>query len=239
MKSLYTLFLMSLLFACATPNQSEKTDTPATVKKEKQEKERVQPADGEVDILNENPIVVQTSGNAFITGRRWQDANGDNLLVFTYFDEITSHPSGDEAISRSLYVEHFAQKEDGADYELIRKIQDFEKECILENMLNLEEKSVNVTNLDHDEFKEISFVYTLGCRSDLSTDPMKLMMLENGEKYAVRGNTRSKYLLTSELGENATFPESTDKTFDPSFEKAPTAFKEFANNLWNSHELKK
>lgn len=235
MKKLYFVFLMLIVVAC-TP--TETTDTTEDQPPMSEDEVRAKEEGNKIDVLTQVPEGVSTLGNQFITGRTWMDANGENLLLFTFSEEIKPHESGDEAMSRSLYAEHFTRKKATQAYTLMRKIQDFENTCIFDNLLYLEDKSINITDLDQDQYKEISFVYTLGCLSDMSPYPMKLMLLENGEKYAVRGNTRYEQLLRTELGENAAIPKSTDKTFDASFDNAPKAFKNFADKLWDAHELK-
>lgn len=236
MNRFHILFFIALLLACSPKEETVSTKQPS----EKKDKTVDKKVTVKIETLDKLPQGMKTLGNQFITGRRWSDNNGENLVLFTLTKEVNeNHPSGDPAQSYAIYAEHFAKKEGATDYTLLRKIQDFENECILENMLMLEEKSISITDLDQDNYKEISFIYTLGCRSDPSKYPMKLMLLENGDKYAVRGYTRPELMLREQFGENATFPESTDKSFDPTFKEAPAAFKEFVNKLWNEHDLKK
>lgn len=231
MKKLFYFTALLVCVACSSENKGE--DEPPM-----SEDERLALAEGnKVDVLTSPLETVVGTGNQFITGRKWMDANGENILLFTFSEEPEADVDGNEGMSRSFYAEHFARKGDG-DFQQIRKIQDFEKGCSFDNMLYLLDKSINITDLDEDKYKEISFAYTLGCVSDVSPYPMKLMMIENGEKYAIRGSTRYAYQVKEGLPEGAEIPESTDKTFDESFDNAPESFKKFASELWDAHELK-
>jgi hypothetical protein len=84
--------------------------------------------------------------------------------------------------------------------------------------------------LDKDSFAEIAFMYKLGCRSDVSYDVLKLILLENGEKYAIRGETLIS-LNNEKYGGK--------KEIDKSFNNAPQEFLNFANELWDKNVLEK
>ena len=51
------------------------------------------------------------------------------------------------------------------------------------------------------------------------------MLLENGEKYAIRGD---EYI-------QEYYPESGKKEFDAEFKKAPASFKKHASKLWDKY----
>jgi hypothetical protein len=70
---------------------------------------------------------------------------------------------------------------------------------------------------------EITFVYRLGCDGDPTPVPMKLMMLEDGDKYAIRGTTSLE--MYNHVGE---------MNVDASFNDAPDEFLPFAKKIWES-----
>lgn len=168
------------------------------------------------------------AGN-IIEGKRWEDSNGMNIIFFS--KAITKNspeilpPDGGTTIE--LHVYHY--KKEGNKYKLVREVKDFEKNCGFENRANFVTQTIEVTDLDNDNFAEITFVYRLGCTSELSPDGLKLIMLENGEKYAIRGNTYVVY------GEN--IPAVGGETnIDKNFDDAPKRFLENAKKIWNQSQ---
>ena len=221
--------LVFLLLGCSSQENKEevnKTKSPSV------EEDKKASSEGKlVTTLTEMPNDLVLLGNQYITGRQWEDKNGVTLVYFTFKEEVGRYDEGMEqsTLTRSLFAEHFVLR--NGNTELIREVKDFEKDCAFDNQLYLETESISLTDLDADGFKEVSFVYTLGCRSDVSPDPMKLIMLENNDKYAIRGNTRFKNAPEDGKPEDA-------KNFDKSFETAPATFKEFASKLWDTHQMK-
>lgn len=159
-----------------------------------------------------------------VHGEEWTDANGKNLAIFTSkLVEVAAH-EGPAEQSVYLYAYHYADNGDG--YKLLVKIQDWEEKCDLVNHAQIRLKTVKVTDLDNDGIAELTFIYRLGCNGDPTPIPMKLMMLENGEKYAIRGTTlvvlSPEYIYGGEM------------KVDPSFNNAPKEFLEFAKKLWET-----
>lgn len=140
----------------------------------------------------------------------WQDSNGENIVLFTQKE-------------LELYVYHYSVKDDQV--KLLRKIYDFEEKCEFDLTLEFLEKSIGVTDLDKNNIGEITFAYQKSCRSDVSPLVLKLLILENGEKYILRGNT------IVDLGDQKI---GGDKKMDASFDQAPMVFLDHANKVWGS-----
>ena len=102
--------------------------------------------------------------------------------------------------------------------------KDFNKDCEFDRTFEVVEGSVQLTDLDDDGEPEISFIYRVGCRSDVSPITVKLLMYEGATKYALRGGSRER------VGENEFM--GGDFTPDPAFDKAPAKFLEFAKAQW-------
>ncbi len=153
-----------------------------------------------------------------LKGKAWQDANGKNFVIFTEeFDKEKADKNGIKDIF--LYAYHFADK--GTGYKQLRMIKDWEKECDLINHAEFRFKTLNITDLDMDNKAEITFIYRLGCNMDPTPVPMKLMMLEDGDKYAIRGKTSIKRMnIEGEMN------------VDASFNDAPMQFLKFAKDIW-------
>ena len=69
----------------------------------------------------------------------------------------------------------------------IRLLRDKERCGDLDNVSELDEKSITLTDLDHDHMGEVTFVYGMGC-GEGAGNTVKLMLLEGKEKYAIRGS---------------------------------------------------
>lgn len=155
-----------------------------------------------------------------IEGKAWQDANGKNFVIFTeIFDKEKAEMNGVK--DKFLYAYHFANK--GKGYKELRMIQDWEKECDLINHAEFRFNTLNITDLDKDNKAEVTFIYRLGCNMDPTPVPIKLMMFEDGEKYAIRGKTSI---------ESMNIPG--EMNVDASFNYAPIQFLEFAKKVWES-----
>ena len=145
-----------------------------------------------------------------VNKRFWQDSNGKNIALFTR--------KGNE-----LFTYHYAINSDKV--KLLRKVYDFEKDCDYDLILEFIGNSIKVTDLDNNNFGEITFAYKKACISDVSPMDLKLIMLENGNKFILRGRT------TVNLG-NEKF--GGEKNIDSSFKNAPDNFLSHANKIWES-----
>ena len=74
-------------------------------------------------------------------------------------------------------------------------------------------ESINVSDKDGDEIGEITFAYILEDFTGVIPD-LKLLILENGDKYIIRGNFAGK------------------KNFDKSLKDGPNEFLNEANRVW-------
>jgi hypothetical protein len=109
--------------------------------------------------------------------------------------------------------------------------------------------AVTVTDLDKDGIPEIKIQYATACRSDVSPADMKLLLYENGEKYALRGIRwiRSAPSDTFTVTENNVNLEKLPRKQDEidqmvmsfgryesekDFANAPPAFLSFAKSEW-------
>lgn len=106
------------------------------------------------------------------------------------------------------------------------RAKDFVENCEFDATLEVIEGSIRLTDLDADGEPEVSFLYKLGCRSDVSPLTAKFLMYEGTTKYALRGETKER------VGENEY--AGGDFKADPSFDQAPRPFVEFARAQWKA-----
>ena len=162
----------------------------------------------------------------------WKDKNGYNA-VFWVNKNRDDFPalrfSGKEA-EGVLRAYHYTAED--ANSQLLWEMKDYEDLCDFDLVTDFRYPSVELTDLDKDGFAEVTFMYTLGCVSDVSPLELKLMLYENGKKYALRGRTRMPERIV--IG-GEEFSKSNYK-IDPAFEKAPQSFLEFAKKHWKMYD---
>lgn len=204
-----SFILLSLLIASCTPSSTQQPEEKESAIGE----DEIAEQDVEVDLLTFSdeiaidPSTLTYDGDIAFT-KSWQDDNGDNIALFTKKEE-------------ELFVYHYGRKEGEA--KLLRKIYDFEKDCEFDRTLEFLKNDILLTDLDNDQIGEISFAYRKACISDVSPKELKLLILENGDKYIIRGNTLISFGEESYGGE---------KQVDASFDQAPEGFLSHATQLW-------
>ena len=165
-----------------------------------------------LDVSKYNPEKLPHQGQISFK-RIWHDLNGENIVLFTLKNY-------------ELFVYHYVIKNDIV--RQLRKVYDIEADCEYDLSLHFIGSSIVISDLDQDNYGEITFVYRKACRSDVSSSTMKLLTLENGEKYIIRGTTKICLPGISEGGQ---------KKIDPSFYNAPHPFLTNANRIWQANIL--
>jgi hypothetical protein len=121
---------------------------------------------------------------------KWVDNLGENLLITSVvapFDDKEKNKYGEEGQTAELYAFHYAKKDGG--YKQVWILGDKEKSCPFDITCEFIKDAISITDLDADMTAEITVLYRLACRSDVSPSAMKLIMHEDGKKYALRGLT--------------------------------------------------
>lgn len=151
---------------------------------------------------------VQVPGTP-VAAASWDDVNGQNLAVLSTVVE-----EGDEDTTTRLFATHdvFA----GGVPRRLRDVNDGVEACPLDtsasfvtgDLAQAEASStfenprsddpalaaqvrgpLEVTDVDGDQVGELTFAYSLGCRGDISPLTFKLLVLEDGARYILRGET--------------------------------------------------
>lgn len=159
------------------------------------------------------------AGVEILKSVQFRDKNGLNYVIAT-LEENTK----DDYTSRTLLVEHFLESPT-KELKLLRQITDFEPDCPVDNQLGMIHDSFLISDLDNNEYGEIIFMYKTGCKGDVSQSGLKLMVLENGNKAAIRGKTIIKEFNTPR-----------EKTPDAAFKQLPKVIQDKANALWGKFE---
>lgn len=147
---------------------------------------------------------------------RFTDKDGAHLVRFALGAKRQKKIEEGYTRDRDLNVTHTVGTRE------VWKAKDFVKQCEFDLELEFLDNSIEVTDLDDDGIAEVSFLYKLGCRSDVSPLEVKLLMYEGKTKYALRGESYERVGETEYMG----------GTFKPDFGDAPPAFLEFAKAKW-------
>lgn len=147
---------------------------------------------------------------------QFDDKNGKNYFVAT-----TLQNRSDEWESKGILIQQYIEKPN-KELVLLRQITDYENRCEFDNDLQFLTESLTISDLDKNKYAEITFLYKVGCRSDISPITLKLMVIENGNKAAIRGKT---------IPRGFDFPK--EKVADGSFNKLPKQIQDQANKLWD------
>ncbi|MBA4849898.1 M949_RS01915 family surface polysaccharide biosynthesis protein [Emticicia sp. BO119] len=150
---------------------------------------------------------------------QFKDKNGLNYLIAT-----TEENTKDDYTTRKLWVEHFVEGR-SAELKMLREITDFERDCPVDNQLSLFTDSFTVGDLDNNGYAEIIFLYKTGCKGDVSPSGLKLMVLENGHKAAIRGK-----MVIEE------FKTPKEMAPDSAFKNLPKIIQDKAIALWSKFE---
>ena len=234
---------LMMLFSCGLLKKKTSEDKSRAVEEKKTEQSNSVNKDSDVErkpaaitevemhVFDKSnlPSGIKYEGNV-ITGKRWNDKNGENILILTKTNlkEKKVRKSGFEEtdLECELYGYHYVSS--GGSYSLLWKIQDFVKECWFDLTLDFIPGSLSITDLNEDGIAESTFLYKMSCRSDVSPSELKLMMHENDVKYALRGE-----MLIKMEGFTAGGNYKVDKSFD----SAPAGFLDYAKSQWKEYRL--
>jgi len=239
MKNLIVLLMISLfLFSCNKEKEDLRTEKPEKDKPDVTEKqngnEKTTDTEKITDIeeisftKNNLPADIKFNGS-IVGGKRWKDKNGENITIITSTTEKElKNEYGESAFSKELFAYNYANSGNG--FAQLWKMNDFIKECEFDITLSFNDNSLVLTDVNQDGTGEITFMYRICCRSDVSPCGLKLLMYENSNKYALRGDARVDI---EGIHEGGTY------IIDKSFNSAPAGFLDFAKSHWKKYMTEK
>lgn len=154
----------------------------------------------------------------------WRDSSGLHYVLQTETGGIPakSDPDNQDA---ALYAYHYLAGKDSV--RLLWRVYDFVKDCPVDIEASFVKNTLAVTDLDKNGAAEIWLLYRTACRGDVSPGEMKIVMYENGKKYAARGTTKVR---VSEKEYDGGRYEP-----DQAFKSGIQVFKAYAQKLWDKH----
>lgn len=215
MKRLLSTFASLSLLAFASPALAD--DIPATLKTDTSGNLPAGLTFKDVTGIDPKPA----AGATYTVERvlTWNEGSGTHLAVFAFSGKV-GQKDDSRFESRVLYVTTFSER-DGV-YTKVQANKEAVQPCPLDLTLRFIPESITLTNLDGDDQAELSFGYVASCKGDTSPDTMKLLMLEQKAKYALRGESVGELEEGSKVGGD----------YKADFKKAPPAFFEHAKRLW-------
>ncbi|QDG53919.1 hypothetical protein FIV42_25200 [Persicimonas caeni] len=152
-----------------------------------------------------------------VDGIAWTDAKGANMVIFGR--KLTGKTG------TKLQARHWRQSE-GGDWEQVRQFVELIDECEFDTTLEPLTGDWSVTDLDEDSVGEATFAWRSACRSDVSPATHKVLVIEDGEKYVLRGDSKMRLSQTEWIGG--------DYKADPAFATAPEGFLAHAEKVWKA-----
>lgn len=217
---IFSVLVLGMLYSCGSEGQN----LDNFIDNQENKNEPIAP---EIDItlnkINDIPAECEAKGKV-VDAYTWSDLNGVNYFIRT-LGELQVIDATDEfefsLSSQYLYAYHYVETLNG-EFKLLRETTDFVKDCEFDLLISHELDAISLTDFDQDEIGEITFVYRTHCTSDVSPSTQKLIMLEDGNKYPLRGTTK-------------VFEYGGEYTVGDEFKTAPAAFLEHAKQLWSEN----
>lgn len=182
----------------------------------------------EIDEVTAAVSALLPSPNSFHLkqAKKWHDAWGENWLVLY---ETGPYQNKDASTSSAKLSAVLYLKTDSGFTEQWKMI-DFINDCELDLTCSFYDDHLSITDLDSNGLAEITMVYALSCKGDVSPNEKKLIMYEGRNKYAIRGE-ELMILQKDTIG-------GTNKP-DSAFNNAPAPFLSFAKEHWKKFGFQK
>ncbi len=203
------LFLFSLMLSCKNKKQDSKT----AVQEQKVVSE-VEEVTAAVSALLPLPSSYQLK-----RAKKWHDVSGENWLVL--YETGAYIEKGQTNASAKLSAVLFQKTDSG--FVTKWKMMDQISDCGLDIVCSFYDAHLTITDLDSNGLAEITMVYALSCKGDVSPNEKKLLMYEGAQKYAIRGE-ELMLLQKDTIGGSW--------KADTAFSKAPKAFLSYAVEHW-------
>jgi len=183
--------------------------------------------------IEEIPKTMIYSGTV-VASVNWKDKNGLNFVIISETKEKTKEVTDgnnnkNSVKSKELFGYQYIMKNDSAD--ILWRIQDFQEKCNSDLFLNYVSNSLSVTDVNKNDIGECTFLYTMGCMSDVSPLTYKLLMREGIDKYVIKG---TQLVVTPNFK-----PYGGEINIDKSFDNAPAGFLDYAKQQWKIFEKQK
>ena len=191
----------------------------------------------DVKLINEKalPKGILFEGK-FLDAVRWTDSIGDNIVIRTQTGIHINKKFDHENDGRDAEIFAYRYLVEEGNVKLLWKVYDFIKDCPVDVEAEFFKDTFPVTDLDNDGIAEVWLMYKKVCHGDVSPYDMKIIMYEDSQKYAMRGENKV-FGGTDEKGKKHYI--GGDYTFDSAFDEGPGVFLAYAKQLWQKNIMQK
>ena len=228
MKNYLLSFFAFLFFACNNnQQQTANTDKMDSASKALQPNESTTatPAFKVLSFDKNEHFFEDSIKGSVVEGLGWHDAISEHRVLFTTVP-VKMNKNGRQ--SGAVYAYCFIQN--GGAWQKEWEVKDRVDDCEVDATCEFLPNSFTITDNDGNNLGEVTFLYKLSCKGDVSPDEKKLIMYEGANKYAIRGSTILEYNGSKEGG---------DKKIDASFTRAAKPLLDFANSQWDKFGITK
>ena len=176
-------FCALLLTACADDDAPSATSSPTATSSPREASPfpalRVSGVDAQ-----DRAQAVDLEPNGVITAVTWTDQLGANTFVLRDIGEEQVDPA------LLLQADHVVQV--GDEVRVLRQVRDDVTDCDVERKSEFVDQALQVRDDDGDRIGEVVFAYRQNCSGDPSASSLKVLALEDGEKYILRGSSTNE-----------------------------------------------
>lgn len=223
MKYILSIIVLTCLFSCKSKKNRQTNEPAGDNTKTVTAKELSVPE----DVTNAVSSLLPSPNSFHLKeAKKWNDAAGENWLVLYETGVFGNQQT--EASSAKLSAALYLKNDTGFVQQW--NLNDFVNDCQVDVVCEFYKNHLAITDLNKNGIAEITMVYALSCRGDVSPNEKKLMIYEGSNKYALRG---SELLIMQKdtVGGNM--------KADEQFEKLPAEVQDFAKTHWQKFGLQK
>jgi hypothetical protein len=122
------------------------------------------------------PVRTNDIHGAIEDGLLWSDASGDNALVLA-------------RVADTNRISATVLRKDATGWSVLARLEAGGDGCPEDDATRHELGAVNLTDLDGDAIREVTFAYQTGCVSDVSPVEANLILIEGKERHTIWGRT--------------------------------------------------
>ncbi|MEO0339855.1 MAG: hypothetical protein AAF242_11625 [Bacteroidota bacterium] len=206
-KQIY-LFMLLIIFSCTNPESSETSEDQAATQTQEAKNFKV------LDSYDFDLSKLSHEGE-ITTIKFWQDAQGDNIVLFTKQEDLTKGEA-------DLFAYHYLIEQENP--RLLHDIKDSVTDCAdADLLLDFDTEAFSITDLDQDNIGELTFAYKMTCTTDVSPQTLILHLFEGDSDYTLVGDTEVPINAEETIG---------GAIRETNFADAPAMFLPHAKDVW-------
>jgi hypothetical protein len=210
---IYIVMIFTFFFSCKEQNQNNKTKTNTS------NEANISSKDSIINLKIEKIDTVFISKNFKYKGKlkealKWVDKFGKHIIFtcenFYYSDFVNETVNieidgKEEIIKQETFKQNaeifcYHYKIEDNKYKLVWKIYDKSLKCPMDAIAFFINKSIEITDLNKNGIPEISTMYSVSCKGDVSPNELNLIMYEGDQKYKIQGTSLIDYIENEKYG---------------------------------------